>query len=81
MRILTVLGARPQFIKSAIISNQIIDSTFLKEIVVHTGQHFEHNMSDIFFREMALPNPHYNLGINFKTQDRLNGEIITIYRT
>ena len=64
MRILTVLGARPQFIKSAIISNQIIDSTFLKEIVVHTGQHFEDNMSDIFFQEMNLPNPKYNLGIN-----------------
>ena len=64
MKILTVLGARPQFIKSCLISNQIISSNFLTEIIVHTGQHFEHNMSDIFFKEMALPNPNYNLGIN-----------------
>ena len=71
MRILTVLGARPQFIKSAIISNQIIDSTFLEEIVVHTGQHFEHNMSDIFFQEMNLSKPNYNLGIN-----RMNRELM-----
>ena len=71
MKILTVLGARPQFIKSVIISNQISDSTFLKEIVVHTGQHFEHNMSDIYFQEMNLSKPNYNLGIN-----RMNRELM-----
>tara|TARA_Y100001970_G_scaffold281852_1_gene393478 strand:- start:14010 stop:15068 length:1059 start_codon:yes stop_codon:yes gene_type:complete len=64
LKILTVLGARPQFIKSAIISNHIINSSFMTEIIVHTGQHFEHNMSDIFFQEMNLPRPNYNLGIN-----------------
>ena len=64
MKILTVLGARPQFIKSAAISKKIINIDSLSEIVVHTGQHFEHNMSDIFFQEMNLPNPSYNLGIN-----------------
>ena len=64
MKILTILGARPQFIKSAAISKKIINIDSLSEIIVHTGQHFEHNMSDIFFQEMNLPNPDYNLGIN-----------------
>ena len=71
MKVLTVLGARPQFIKSSVISSQIINSNFLTEIVVHTGQHFDHNMSDIFFQEMNLPNPNYNLGIN-----RMNRELM-----
>ncbi len=85
MKILTIFGARPQFIKSCLISNQIINSNCLTEIIVHTGQHFEHNMSDIFFREMALPNPHYNLGINqmerkpmiIKMIDKLNPILIS----
>ena len=71
MKILTILGARPQFIKSALISNQIINSELIREIIVHTGQHFEYNMSDIFFREMNLPNPNYNLGVN-----RMNRELM-----
>ncbi len=64
MKILTVLGARPQFIKSAGLSNQIINSNLITEVIVHTGQHFEKKMSDIFFQEMNLPDPDYNLGIN-----------------
>ncbi len=64
MKILTILGARPQFIKSAAISKKIINNDLLSEIIVHTGQHFEPKMSDIFFQEMDLPNPDYNLGIN-----------------
>ena len=51
LKILTLIGARPQFIKSAVISNKIINSDFITEVIVHTGQHYEHNMSDIFFQE------------------------------
>jgi len=65
LRIATIIGARPQFIKAAPISiriNNKIDS--LSEIIIHTGQHFEKNMSSIFFDEMQIPKPSYNLNIN-----------------
>ena len=64
-QILTILGARPQFIKAATISRIIKQkySSSLNEIIVHTGQHYDSNMSDIFFKEMQIPNPHYHLEI------------------
>ncbi|MCR5061632.1 MAG: UDP-N-acetylglucosamine 2-epimerase (non-hydrolyzing) [Saccharofermentans sp.] len=62
MKIVTVVGARPQFIKAAAGSREIRKEH--QEILVHTGQHFDDNMSDIFFREMGIPKPDYNLGIS-----------------
>lgn len=62
LKIVTVVGARPQFIKAAAGSRQIRKEH--TEILVHTGQHFDDNMSDIFFREMGIPAPDYNLGIS-----------------
>ena len=64
MKILTIIGTRPQFIKSAIVSQKIKDSDKLTEVIIHTGQHFEKEMSNIFFNEMNLSKPNYNLGIN-----------------
>ena len=66
MKILTVLGARPQFIKAATVSRAIKNYNadtghFIQEIIVHTGQHFDSNMSDIFFKEMDIPSPDYKL--------------------
>ena len=62
MKIVTVVGARPQFIKAFAGSREI--RKYHQEILVHTGQHFDDNMSAIFFREMGIPEPDYNLGIS-----------------
>ncbi len=64
MKILTVIGARPQFVKAAVVSREIAKHKGVKEIIVHTGQHFDGNMSDIFFKEMDIPVPDFNLNIN-----------------
>lgn len=62
MKILTVLGARPQFIKAAVVS-RILRVWNLVEVLVHTGQHYDQNMSDVFFRDLDIPEPAYNLGV------------------
>ncbi len=64
-KIITVIGARPQIIKASAISRAIQQnfSTQLEEIIVHTGQHYDHNMSQVFFDELGIPEPNYNLDI------------------
>jgi len=61
MKILTVLGARPQFIKAGPVSREIkrlqSEGVNIEEIIVHTGQHYDRNMSDVFFEELQLPKP------------------------
>ena len=64
-KILTVIGARPQIIKAAALS-RAISSQFndqLEEVLVHTGQHYDENMSAVFFEELGIPKPHYNLAV------------------
>ena len=61
-KIATVIGARPQFVKMAMVSREL-RSRGIKEIVVHTGQHYDKCMSGIFFKELRIPAPDYNLGI------------------
>jgi UDP-GlcNAc3NAcA epimerase len=65
MKILTILGARPQFIKAATVSRAIAEKNIthaaIQEVIVHTGQHFDTNMSDVFFDELEIPKPHYRL--------------------
>jgi UDP-GlcNAc3NAcA epimerase len=63
VKIVTVMGARPQFIKAAAVSREIAKHPEIKEIIVHTGQHYDDNMSQVFFEELAIPVPDYNLGI------------------
>ena len=64
LRVATILGARPQFIKAALVSEKIKIQNNISEIIIHTGQHFDRNMSKIFFDEMNLSIPKYNLGVN-----------------
>lgn len=73
MKIVTIIGARPQFIKAATVSRTIINSDKICEILVHTGQHFDHNMSDVFFNELEIPKPHYNLGIGSCSHGAMTG--------
>lgn len=63
MKIVTVIGARPQFIKAAVVSRWLRETPGFKEVLVHTGQHYDENMSDIFFQELEIPMPGYHLGI------------------
>jgi len=63
MKIVTVVGARPQFIKAAVVSRAIAKKSGIDEVIVHTGQHYDNNMSEIFFDEMQIPKPGYNLSV------------------
>jgi UDP-GlcNAc3NAcA epimerase len=76
MKIVTILGARPQFIKAGSVSREIAKHSSIKEIIVHTGQHFDKNMSDIFFDEMKIPKPHYNLNINGLSHGAMTGQMM-----
>lgn len=64
MKILTIVGARPQFIKAAAFSRKLAELTDWQEVIVHTGQHFDANMSEVFFKEMEIPEPQYQLEVN-----------------
>ena len=75
MKIVTVVGARPQFIKAAAGSRQLRREH--QEILVHTGQHFDENMSAVFFREMGIPTPDYNLGISGGSHGQMTARMLT----
>ncbi len=76
MKIVTIIGARPQFIKAAVLSRVFAGQSDVEEIIVHTGQHFDANMSDIFFEEMHIPRPHYNLDINGLGHGAMTGQML-----
>lgn len=73
IKILTVVGARPQFIKASSLSRIVSKSNNFKEIIVHTGQHFDQNMSEIFFEELNISKPDYNLGIGGSSHGEMTG--------
>lgn len=78
IKLLTVVGARPQFIKAAAISRRIREqySDSIREIIVHTGQHYDHQMSDVFFSELEIPEPNHNLGIGSGNHGSQTGEML-----
>lgn len=74
-KILTIVGARPQFVKAAAIS-RALNKIGIEEVLVHTGQHFDDNMADIFFRQMDIPQPKYNLEINSLSHGAMTGRML-----
>ncbi|MGQ3414371.1 non-hydrolyzing UDP-N-acetylglucosamine 2-epimerase [Natrinema sp. LN54] len=74
MRVLSVIGARPQFIKAFAVSREL--RTDHDEVLVHTGQHYDEEMSDVFFDELGIPEPEYNLGVGSGTHGQQTGEMI-----
>lgn len=73
-KIVTVVGARPQFIKAAPVSRRLREQ--LQEVLVHTGQHYDYNMADVFFEELRIPKPNYNLGVGSGSHGQQTGEIL-----
>lgn len=82
MKIVTVIGARPQFVKAAVVSRAIAKfnnenkDKIINEVIVHTGQHYDTNMSDVFFKEMQIPQPNYHLGIGGSSHGAMTGRML-----
>lgn len=76
LKIATVVGARPQFVKAAVLSRLIQQENNVNEVLIHTGQHFDDQMSRVFFTEMEIPKPAYNLAINRLSHGAMTGRMI-----
>jgi UDP-GlcNAc3NAcA epimerase len=77
IKIATIVGARPQFIKAAVVSRAFSErAAEIKEFIIHTGQHFDSNMSDVFFDELAIPKPTYLLNIGGGTHGQNTGRMV-----
>ncbi len=74
MKLVTIVGARPQFIKASVVSAAL--QPLCQEVLVHTGQHYDANMSDVFFRELDIPKPVYNLGVGSGSHGKQTGEML-----
>ncbi|WP_387491385.1 non-hydrolyzing UDP-N-acetylglucosamine 2-epimerase [Photorhabdus sp. RM96S] len=75
-KIITVLGARPQFIKASSVSLALKNNKKFKEIIIHTGQHFDTNMSDVFFNDLAIPKPDHTLNIHGGSHGEMTGRML-----
>ncbi len=75
-RILTIIGARPQFIKASVVSRAIQQADGMEEVILHTGQHFDTNMSDIFFNQLNIPRPDIQLDIHGGSHGEMTGRML-----
>lgn len=76
IKVVTVIGARPQFVKAAVVSKALANTGQIEEKIIHTGQHFDANMSDVFFEQMEIPKPHYLLDINSGGHGDMTGKML-----
>jgi UDP-GlcNAc3NAcA epimerase len=76
MKIVTIVGARPQFVKAAVLSRLIKNDPSMEEVIIHTGQHFDAAMSDVFFEQMEIPKPHYHLEVNSLSHGAMTGRML-----
>ena len=75
-KIITILGARPQFIKASVVSHALRGSEHLREVLLHTGQHFDANMSAVFFSELGVQPPAFNLEIHGGGHGEMTGRML-----
>jgi UDP-GlcNAc3NAcA epimerase len=76
MKIITVVGARPQFIKAAVVGRALSARAGIRELILHTGQHFDTNMSDVFFTELGIPKPAFHLDIHGQNHGAMTGRML-----
>lgn len=76
MKILSIIGARPQFIKASVVSRALASHDGVRECVVHTGQHFDSNMSEIFFQQLGIPHPNHMLDIHSGSHGDMTGRML-----
>jgi UDP-GlcNAc3NAcA epimerase len=76
LKICNIVGARPQFIKAAMVVREFKKHPHVQNIIIHTGQHYDHEMSEVFFSEMGIPDPKYNLGIRSFLHGEMTGRMI-----
>jgi len=76
VKVFSVIGARPQFVKAAVVSKALMEKPGMSEFLVHTGQHFDENMSRVFFEEMGIPKPAANLGISGGGHGAMTGQML-----
>src|SRR5207237_9197189 len=76
MKIVIIVGARPQFIKAAVMSRLIRGEPSIHELLVHTGQHYDDNMSEVFFSELEIPKPAFHLGIGSGPHGQQTGRML-----
>ena len=74
MKVVTIVGARPQFIKAAVVGRKLRKKH--KEVLVHTGQHYDYRMSELFFKELDIPEPDYNMGISGGSHAEITGRMM-----
>ena len=81
MKVVTIVGARPQFIKAAVVSRILRKTRGLREVLIHTGQHYDRNMSGQFFDELDIPKPDYNLGVGSGQHGLQTGRMLGLIET